>query len=114
MRQELLFLLHTARKLHHNDYAYTLYHRVIEALLMIDERKAIEFIENIEQGDDMVDVSSHFSSLVGEFENKGFMNRLETAAKRFKDVEDYSFILRNIDKSKELLENIEKSNQNDL
>jgi len=78
---------------------------------MIDARETIEFIESIEQGDDMIDVSSHFSSLVGEFENGSFMNRLKTAAKRFKDVEDCPSVFRNINKSKELLEKIEECSQ---
>ncbi|MBE8723978.1 hypothetical protein [Flavobacterium hungaricum] len=101
---ELLFLIHNNQKLHPNDYAHVLYFNIIETLLMINEIKTIEFIEQLDNEDDFEDVSGYFGRLSGVFQSKGFIIRIENAAKKYTSYKYYKRILDNIDEAKNALD----------
>lgn len=104
MKEELLFLIHNKQKLHINDYAHALYSRVIEALLLIDKRQTIEFIESIENEDDMLDLSSNFPRICGHFQSIELAKRIEVAIKKFENSKWYDDIILDLEEGKAAIE----------
>ena len=104
MNKELNFLIHNQQKLHPNDYAGVLYQSIIETLLLIDWNDTIDFIESIENEDDMQVASSHFPRICGHFQSQELIDRIEKAIEKFESSEWYEYIKDALEEGKETMD----------
>jgi len=103
MSEEILFLIHNVHKLHPNDYANSLYFRIIDRLLLIDENKTIDVIEDIENEEDMELITTFFPGLSGHFQSKKLIEKMQQAVYKFKNSKYYDSMIQEIEDAKNAL-----------
>ena len=104
MTGEISYLIYKQQRLHPNDSDYVLYGNIIEILLLIDWRDTIDFIESIDNEDEMRVASSHFPRICGHFQKWDLIDRIEKAIEKFEGSKWYKNIKDALEEGKETMD----------
>lgn len=86
-----------------NDPAILRYGKILETLLLLNKKRAIDFIESIEDDYAFQIVSGFFLAMVCIFKSRKFVKKIEVLSQKFETSKYYFFIKRNIDEIKQIV-----------
>ena len=92
MEKEFSFLIYKIIQLHSEDPAHTRYYNILQALLEIDDSQTLDFIESLEDDEDLSIISAHFGPLSGKFQSLHFVEKIQNKVERMKFSKLYEFI----------------------
>ncbi|MFH6992682.1 hypothetical protein [Flavobacterium sp. FlaQc-48] len=110
--RELLFLVYKIIEVESKEYgsfdpAGMILRNILEVLLSLNETKAIEFIESLDNDVNFEIVSNSFGAISGKFQSKHFIERIEYTTKKYTSSIYFKRMLDNIDEAKNALDDTE-------
>ncbi|MFK7061609.1 hypothetical protein V3Q90_15955 [Flavobacterium oreochromis] len=108
--RELSFLLYKIIETESKEYgsfdpAGMILRNILEVLLCLNETKAIEFIESLDDDVKFEIISNSFDVISGVFQSEGFIKKLEMVSIVHKESKYYKRITDNIEEAKNALDN---------
>jgi hypothetical protein len=103
--KELSLLLYKIVEIESKEYgsfdpSLMIFRNILEVLLSLNEIKAIEFIESIENDVEFEIISNSFADMSRIFQSKNFIEKMENISKKHISSADYKIILDNINEAK--------------
>ncbi|PAM95290.1 hypothetical protein B4N84_08435 [Flavobacterium sp. IR1] len=110
--RELSFLVYKIIEVESKEYgsfdpAGGILRNILEVLLSLNETKAIEFIESLDNDVKFEIVSNSFGAISGKFQSKNFIEKIEYTTKKFISSIYFQRMLDNINEAKNALDDSE-------